>query len=202
MTTQFERDQMRRGKEARRMLALLEAGAAQPDPSPALIEALAAYRIEDYRSSVSWADREDAHRAAAEAKVAEGERRFAELPDAPPRMQCGAAVARDQGRWTEFGRCEKVANRIVMDYDNHRERVLCSGHAREFVTTGKAPGIGWADAAHNGKYGGVTHESWYRIKGWCMEPDPRPDPRKPTRYCTVKVDKGRGTHPEKEHKFQ
>lgn len=196
---------MARAKRTRALAALVEAATdslsaiEDPDLRQQVEEALKPYSLSDLRSSIAWADREDAQRAAAEAKVAEGERRLAELPDAPPRMQCEAHVARDQGRWTEFGRCEKQATRIVMDYDAKRERVACTIHAKEFVTTGKA-GTGWdVIGTHRSS---PTRESWYRIKGWCMAPDPRPDPRKPQRFCRIKVETGNGRHDGKEHKFQ
>jgi hypothetical protein len=205
MVTQFERDQMRRAKEARRLLALLEAATAvlpaieDPDSAEDLRKALSEYHIENLRSSLVWADREDARREAEEAKVAEGKRAFDELPDSPPRRQCEAHVARDMGRWTNFGRCEKAANRIVMDWTSKRERCLCSLHAKEFVTTGKA-GTGFNVIGKAGVEE-PTHESWYRIHGWCMEPDPKPDPRKPARYCKVKVEIGSGRHEGKDHRY-
>lgn len=206
MTTQFERDQMRRATEARRLLALIDAATAalpaveDPDSADDLRKALKAYPdAESMRSSIKWYDREDERRAAeGAARVEAGERAFAELPDAPERRQCEVHVARDMGRWTDFGRCEKQATRIVMDYDAKRERCLCTLHAKEFAR-GDKPGTGFARIGT--KEDVPTHESWYRIKGWCMAPDPHPDARKPVRYCRVKVDTGRGTHEGKEHKF-
>lgn len=192
---------MNRAMRTRRLYALVAAATAvveAPDVPAGinlLAEALEPYDLPSLLSEVAYADREDARRHAEADKVEAGERAFAELPDAPPRMQCEVEVARDMGRWTDFGRCEKAANRIVMDYDNHRERCLCAVHAKAFVTTGKMPTIsGWTKTA--------TRESWYRIKGWCMAPDPKQDPRKPRSYCKVKVEIGTGRHEGREHKFQ
>ena len=208
MTTQWERDQIARQARDRRLLALLEAATAaveaveDDDLSADLRAALAAYgpeAITGLRVSVEWADREDAHRKREQERIEAGKRAFAELPDAPERRQCEAHVARDMGRWTDFGRCENTATRIVMDWDAKRERVVCTIHAKEFAR-GEKPGTGFGRIG-DGKEK-PTHESWYRIKGWCMEPDPIPDPRKPQRFCRVRVDTGSGRHEGKGHRFQ
>lgn len=199
MVTQYERDQIARANAARRLLALVEAASSVTDPSPELIEALKPYDIEQMRRGVAYYNEDDARRQRELDRIEEGKRAFAELPDAPERRQCEVHVARDMGRWTDFGRCEKVATRVVMDWKAKRERCLCTIHAQEFAR-GQTPGTGF------GKIGTredvPTHESWYRIKGWCMAPDPAPaDRRRPTRYCRVKVDQGTGRHEGKEHKF-
>lgn len=206
MTTQYERDSIRRANEARRLLALIDAATSalpaieDPDSQRDLAVALKAYPdLDTMRRSVAYYDKEDARRQRDEDRIVEGKRRYEELPDAPPRRQCEAHVARDQGRWTDFGRCEKVATRIVMDYDAKRERCLCTTHAKEYVTDGKA-GTGFNTLGKPGVEP-KTHESWYRIHRWCMAPDPNPDARKPQRFCSVRADIATGRHDGKEHRF-
>jgi len=204
MTTQWERDQIARGNKTRRLLALVEAAtAALPtieDPGCAddLRRALDSYNLAGLRRDVAYYDEEDARRQREVEVIEKGKREFEELPDAPERLQCEAHVARNMGRWTDFGRCEKAATRVIMDWAAKRERVVCTIHAKEFVTTGRA-GTGFERIGRGTQT--ATHESWYRIKGWCMSPDPHPDPRKPTRYCRVRVDTGSGQHEGKEHRW-
>lgn len=210
MVTQYERDQIARAMRDRRLYALVASATEALDilrdedhrrPIVGLLEeALEPYSIESLRRAVAWADEDAARRQKEADRIEAGKRAFAELPDAPPRRQCEVHVARDQGRWTDFGRCEKVATRIVMDEKNRRERCLCTVHATEFAR-GETPGTGFGRIGSGADV--PTHESWYRIKGWCMAPDPAPaDRRRAQRFCAVKVDQGTGRHEGKEHRFQ
>jgi hypothetical protein len=206
MTTQYERDMIAREVKTRRLHALVEAATASlpaiGDPLLAndLRDALAPYSLPGLRGEVEWADRAAASRQAEADRVERGLRALEELPDAPPRRQCEAYVARDMGRWTDFGRCEKTATRIIMDVAAvpRRERCVCSIHAKEFARDGRA-GTGFGRIG-TGKEE-PTSADWYRVKGWCMVPDPNPDPRKPERFCVVRVDMGNGHHHGKEHKW-
>ena len=207
MTTQWERDSIARGKSNARLLALVEAAHAalasveDPDSADDLREALKPYDLKQLRDGAAYYNREEARRRAEEQAVADSLRLFDELPDAPPRMQCHAQVARDMGRWTQFGRCEKPATRVVLDREARRERVVCTIHAKEWATVRSIKDHGWYDHPNNlrGHIGNPgnsreTHESWYRGQKWCMV-------KSGNDYCKVRVDIGSGKHEGKEHKF-
>lgn len=183
---------MRRANEARRLLALVEAATDVVDrwdakDRQALRKALGPYPLKTMREGAAYYDKIDAQRRAEVDQVETGKRAFEELPLAPPRMQCATEVARNMGRWTDFGRCDNVGQYVVFDRAAKLERVACRQHALKFVTNGRPSMSGWSKRP--------THESWYRIKGFCMEPGP------PGTFCKVKVEIGTGKHPGKEHVF-
>lgn len=213
MTTQFERDMLAREQRTRQLSDLVEAATAalsaieDPDLARDLQEALKPYDLKNLRSSIEYYNREKARREEDERRAAEGARFFEELPDAPPRMQCHTQVARDMGRWTDFGRCEKPATRVVLDRANRRERVCCTIHAKEWAQKGgEVDPYWWYDhPSHLIRDEGTayqkgnpveTHRSWYRMQGWCMAKRVSDGA-----YCKVRVDKGSGKHEGKEHRF-
>jgi hypothetical protein len=209
MTTQLERDMLRYERDARRLYALVDAATAvyksveDTDLRSALGKALQAYDLPALARSVAHYNVEAERRRADEEAHAASLRLFDELPDAPPRMQCHAQVARDMGRWTNFGRCQKPATRIVMDREARRERVLCTIHAKEWADKVKVDEGWWYDgrawlAKPGDKWGRgnevETSPHWYRAQGWCME-------KQDGKFCKVRVDKGTGRHEGKDHRF-
>lgn len=162
--TQYERARRARAQEAREKLALLEAANDSLDTlqtsSPELYRRLAAalffFNLDTARANVAYHDKEDQREQDEEDRKAAANLSFEELPDAPYRVQCQIDVARDQGRWTQFGRCENAAKKIVYNQKDKTERCLCTVHAKEFVLRGFSSFGKWHDLP--------SHESWARVK--------------------------------------
>lgn len=162
--TQYERDRRAMAQEARQKLALLEAANDSLDTlqasSPALYTRLAAalffYSLDAARVNVAYHDKQDRREQEEEDRKTEANLSFEELPDAPYRVQCQIEVGRDQGRWTQFGRCENAAKKIVYNQKDKTERCLCTVHAKEFALRGISSFGKWHDLP--------SHESWARVK--------------------------------------
>lgn len=216
MTTQFERDMERHDRETMRDLALVEAATKALDHiedeevRAELDRALQSWSLKNLRAGAEYVMKRRAEKQAEVERKQAGSRLFEELPDAPPRMQCHAQVARDMGRWTDFGRCEKPATRIVLDRAARRERVLCMIHAKEWAdrecSSRPVDPYWWydhpshllkTDAPSYARGNPVeTSPHWYRGQGWCMAKRVSDGA-----YCKVRADKGSGKHEGKEHRF-